>query len=137
MLYHLLMYLDKQFHIPGFGLFRYVTFRAGAAAVTALIIAFWLGPKIIRLLREHQIGEAAKLEAPKTHLSKAGTPTMGGLIVLASLVIPALLWTDLKNGYILLILFTTVVLGAVGFLEWQNLQVISSRSKWSRKSRRD
>ncbi|HCA80060.1 MAG TPA: phospho-N-acetylmuramoyl-pentapeptide-transferase [Bacteroidetes bacterium] len=128
MLYHLLMYLDKQFHIPGFGLFRYVTFRAGAAAVTALIIAFWLGPKIIRLLREHQIGEAAKLEAPKTHLSKAGTPTMGGLIVLASLVIPALLWTDLKNGYILLILFTTVVLGAVGFLD-DYLKVVKKKPK--------
>jgi len=117
MLYYLFTYLDKQFAIPGFGLFRYVTFRAGAAAVTALIIAFWLGPKIIRMLRAHQIGEAAKLEAPKTHLSKAGTPTMGGLIVLAALVIPALLWTDLKNGYILLILFVTIVLGAVGFLD--------------------
>ncbi|MCU0411182.1 MAG: phospho-N-acetylmuramoyl-pentapeptide-transferase, partial [Bacteroidetes bacterium] len=77
MLYHLFTYLDRLYDIPGFGLFRYITFRAGASAVTALIIAFWLGPKIIRLLRERQIGEAAKVEAPKTHLSKAGTPTMG------------------------------------------------------------
>jgi phospho-N-acetylmuramoyl-pentapeptide-transferase len=128
MLYYLFTYLDKQFAIPGFGLFRYVTFRAGAAAVTALIIAFWLGPKIIRMLRAHQIGEAAKLEAPKTHLSKAGTPTMGGLIVLAALVIPALLWTDLKNGYILLILFVTIVLGAVGFLD-DYLKVVKKKPK--------
>lgn len=109
-------------------MFRAITFRAGAAAVTALIIAFWLGPKIIRRLRELQIGEAAKIEAPKTHLSKAGTPTMGGLIVLASLVIPALLWTDLKNGYILLILFVTIVLGAVGFLD-DYLKVVKKKPK--------
>jgi phospho-N-acetylmuramoyl-pentapeptide-transferase len=128
MLYHLFTYLDKKFNIPGFGLFQYITFRAGAAAVTALVIAFWLGPKIIRMLQEHQIGEAAKLEAPKTHLSKAGTPTMGGLIVLASLIIPGLLWTDLKNGYILLILFVTIVLGAVGFLD-DYLKVVKKKPK--------
>ena len=128
MLYYLLTYLDRKFSIPGFGVFKYVTFRAGAAAITALVIAFWLGPKIIRMLRNHQIGEAAKLEAPKTHLSKAGTPTMGGLIVLAALVIPALLWTDLKNGYILLILFVTIVLGAVGFLD-DYLKVVKKKPK--------
>ncbi len=128
MLYYLLTYLDRKFSIPGFGVFKYVTFRAGAAAITALVIAFWLGPKIIRLLRNHQIGEAAKLEAPKTHLSKAGTPTMGGLIVLAALVIPALLWTDLKNGYILLILFVTIVLGAVGFLD-DYLKVVKKKPR--------
>ncbi|MBM4161890.1 MAG: phospho-N-acetylmuramoyl-pentapeptide-transferase [Ignavibacteria bacterium] len=117
MLYYLLTYLDRQFDIPGFGVFRYITFRAGAAAVTALIVAFWLGPKIIRRLRERQIGESAKLEAPKTHLSKAGTPTMGGLIVLAALVVPAFLWADIKNMYVILILFVTIALGAVGFLD--------------------
>lgn len=128
MLYYLLTYLHREFDLPGFGLFRYITFRAGAAAITALIIAFWLCPKIIRKLKELQIGEAAKIEAPKTHLSKAGTPTMGGLIVLASLVIPALLWTDLRNGYILLILFVTVALGAVGFLD-DYLKVVKKKPK--------
>jgi phospho-N-acetylmuramoyl-pentapeptide-transferase len=128
MLYHLFTYLDKKFSLPGFGVFKYVTFRAGAAAITALVIAFWLGPKIIRMLKAHQIGEAAKVEAPKTHLSKAGTPTMGGLIVLASLIIPALLWTDLKNGYILLILFVTIVLGGVGFLD-DYLKVVRKKPK--------
>ncbi len=128
MLFYLLTYLDKQFDIPGFGVFRFITFRAGAAAVTALMIAFWLGPKIIRRLKELQIGEAAKVEAPKTHLSKAGTPTMGGLIVLTSLVIPALLWADIKNGYVILILFVTIALGAVGFLD-DYLKVVKKKPK--------
>lgn len=117
MLYYLLEYIRQEFHPIGFGLFRYITFRAGAAAVTALIIAFWIGPKIIRKLKDHQIGESAKLEAPKTHLSKAGTPTMGGIIILLSILIPALLWADIKNGYVLLIIFVTAWLGIVGFLD--------------------
>jgi phospho-N-acetylmuramoyl-pentapeptide-transferase len=128
MLFYLFTYLHKTFNVPGFGLFRYITFRAGAAAITALIISFWLGPKIIRKLRDYQIGESAKLEAPKSHLAKAGTPTMGGLIVLLSIIIPALLWTDLKNGYILLILFVTITLGAVGFLD-DFLKVVRKKPK--------
>jgi phospho-N-acetylmuramoyl-pentapeptide-transferase len=128
MLYYLFTYLDRLYDIPGFGLFRYITFRSGAAAVTALVIAFWLGPKIIRQLKEKQVGEAAKLEAPKTHLSKAGTPTMGGLIVLLSIVVPALLWADVKNMYVALILFVTVVLGSVGFLD-DYLKVVKKKPK--------
>jgi phospho-N-acetylmuramoyl-pentapeptide-transferase len=128
MLFYLFTYLHRTFNVPGFGVFRYITFRAGAAAVTALIISFWLGPKIIRKLRELQIGESAKLEAPKTHLVKAGTPTMGGLIVLLSVLIPALLWTDLKNVYILLILFVTMTLGTVGFLD-DFLKVVKKKPK--------
>src|SRR3970282_157745 len=128
MLYYFLTYLDKLYDIPGFGVFRFITFRAGAAAVTALIIAFWIGPKIIQRLKELQIGEAAKVEAPKTHLTKAGTPTMGGLIVLASVIIPALLWADVKNMYVVSILFVTVVLGAVGFLD-DSLKVVKKKPK--------
>jgi phospho-N-acetylmuramoyl-pentapeptide-transferase len=128
MLFYLFTYLHRTFNVPGFGVFRYITFRAGAAAVTALIISFWLGPKIIRKLRKLQIGESAKLEAPKTHLAKAGTPTMGGLIVLLSILIPALLWTDLKNVYILLILFVTISLGTVGFLD-DFLKVVKKKPK--------
>jgi phospho-N-acetylmuramoyl-pentapeptide-transferase len=128
MLFYFFTYLHKTFDIPGFGVFRYITFRAGAAAITALIISFWLGPKIIRKLREYQIGELAKLEAPKTHLAKAGTPTMGGLIVLLSVLVPAVLWTDLKNGYILLILFVTIMLGGVGFLD-DFLKVVRKKPK--------
>jgi phospho-N-acetylmuramoyl-pentapeptide-transferase len=128
MLYYFLTYLHDKFDVPGFGVFRYITFRMGAAAVTALFIAFWAGPKIIRRLQKLHIGEAAKVEAPKNHLSKAGTPTMGGLIVLVSILVPALLWTDLKNVYILLILFVTVALGAVGFLD-DYLKVVKKKPK--------
>ena len=128
MLYYLIELLERLYHPPGFGLVRYITFRAAAAAVTALVIAFWLGPKIIRKLRERQIGEAAKLEAPKTHLTKAGTPTMGGLIVLSAIVIPTLLWGNLGNIYVVLILFVTLTLGGVGFLD-DYLKVVKKKPK--------
>jgi phospho-N-acetylmuramoyl-pentapeptide-transferase len=128
MLYYLIDLLERHYHPPGFGLVRFITFRAAAAAVTALIIAFWLGPKIIKVLRERQIGEAAKLEAPKTHLTKAGTPTMGGLIVLAAIVIPTLLWGNLGNIYVVLILFVTLTLGGVGFLD-DFLKVVKKKPK--------
>ncbi len=120
--------IHQTYHPPGFGVVRYITFRAAAAAITALLIAFWLGPKIIALLRKHQIGEAAKLEAPKTHLTKAGTPTMGGLIVLAAIVVPTLLWGTLTNVYVVLILFVTITLGAVGFLD-DYLKVVKKKPK--------
>ena len=128
MLYYILELIERTYHPPAFGLVRYITFRAAAAAVTALIIAFWIGPKIIRKLREKQIGEAAKLEAPKTHLTKAGTPTMGGFIVLASILIPTLLWGNIGNIYIVLILFVTATLGAVGFLD-DYLKVVKKKPK--------
>ena len=128
MLYYLFELIERAYHPPGFGVFRYITFRAAAAAVSALVIAFWIGPKIIRVLKARQIGEAAKLEAPKTHLTKAGTPTMGGLIVLASILVPTLLWGDLKNVYVLLIVFVTAVLGAVGFLD-DYLKVVKKKPK--------
>jgi phospho-N-acetylmuramoyl-pentapeptide-transferase len=128
MLYYLIDHIDRLYHIPGSGLIRYITFRAAAAAVTALVIAFWLGPRIIRRLKEHQIGEAAKIEAPKTHLAKAGTPTMGGLIVLASVIIPTVLWANVGNVYILLILFVTATLGAVGFLD-DYLKVVKKKPR--------
>ncbi len=128
MLTYLFDIIHQMYHPPGFGVVRYITFRAAAAAVTALLIAFWLGPKIIALLRKHQIGEAAKLEAPKTHLTKAGTPTMGGLIVLAAIVIPTLLWGTLSNLYVLIILFVTITLGAVGFMD-DYLKVVKKKPK--------
>jgi phospho-N-acetylmuramoyl-pentapeptide-transferase len=128
MLYYILEVVERIYHPPGFGVVRYITFRAAAAAVTALVIAFWLGPKIIRVLQKRQIGEAAKLEAPKTHLAKAGTPTMGGLIVLTSVLVPTLLWGNLANVYMQLILFVTAALGAVGFLD-DYLKVVKKKPK--------
>ena len=120
--------IEKIYHPPGFGVVRYITFRAAAAALTALLIAFWLGPKIITMLKQRQIGESAKMEAPKTHLSKAGTPTMGGLIVLAAVLVPTLLWGTLTNVYVILIIFVTTVLGAVGFLD-DYLKVVKKKPK--------
>jgi phospho-N-acetylmuramoyl-pentapeptide-transferase len=128
MLYYILELVERLYHPPGTGLVKYLTFRAAAAAVTALVIAFWAGPKVIAMLKRHQIGEAAKVEAPKNHLAKAGTPTMGGLIVLLSLVIPTVLWANLGNVYIILILFVTVVLGGVGFLD-DYLKVVKKKPK--------
>ncbi len=128
MLYYLFDYINAQFSPPGFEVFHYITFRAAAAAITALLINWSVGGKIIRLLKERQIGESAKLEAPKNHLSKAGTPTMGGLIVLSSVAIAVLLWGELKNTYIWLILVSTVLLGLVGFID-DYLKVVKKYSK--------
>ncbi len=128
MLYYLLNLIEKIYAPPGFGIFRYLSFRSAAAAVSALIISFWLGPKIIALLKRKQIGESAKIEAPKNHLSKAGTPTMGGLIVLGSVLLPTILWGNLTNMYVLLIITVTVGLGAVGFLD-DYLKVVKKKPK--------
>ncbi|MGC8654587.1 MAG: phospho-N-acetylmuramoyl-pentapeptide-transferase [Candidatus Kryptoniota bacterium] len=128
MLYYFFDLLEKQFHPPGFGIFRYITFRSALAAITALLLSFLIGPIVIKKLREHQIGEEAKVEAPKSHLSKAGTPTMGGLIILGSILTALLMWGDLSNTYILLILFTTVWLGLLGFTD-DYLKVIKKKKK--------
>jgi phospho-N-acetylmuramoyl-pentapeptide-transferase len=128
MLYYLLDLIYRELDPPGFGVVRFITFRAAAAAVTALIISFWIGPKIIRILKEKQIGESGKVEAPKNHLLKAGTPTMGGLIVLSSVLIPTLLWGNLGNLYVVLIIFVTAALGVVGFID-DYLKVVRKKPK--------
>ncbi len=117
MLYYLLEYIDKTFSPPGFGVFRYITFRSAVAAITGLVLSLYLGPKLIKILQKKQIGEAKKIDGPKSHWSKAGTPTMGGIILILSVVIPVLLWADIKSTYIILILAGTVWLSLVGFLD--------------------
>lgn len=117
MLYYLFDYINKIFSPPGFKVFRYLTFRSALAAITALVLAFYLGPKIIKILEKHQIGEAKKADGPKSHWSKAGTPTMGGVILIISIVIPVLMWAELKSMYVILILAGTVWLSGVGFLD--------------------
>ena len=117
MLYYLFDYINKVFSPPGFKVFRFLTFRSALAAITALFLAFYLGPKIIKILQKHQIGEAKKEDGPKSHWSKAGTPTMGGIILIISVVVPVLLWGDLKSIYVILILAGTIWLSAVGFLD--------------------
>ena len=117
MLYYLFDYINKIFSPPGFNVFRYLTFRSALAAFTALFLAFYLGPKIIKILKVKQIGETKKADGPKSHWSKAGTPTMGGIILILSIILPVLLWSDIKSIYIILILGGTVWLSGVGFLD--------------------
>jgi phospho-N-acetylmuramoyl-pentapeptide-transferase len=119
MLYFLAEWIRVTFHPPGFGVFQYITFRAAAAAISALLISFWAGPAIIRKLKKYQIGEQAKseLQGVGQHANKAGTPTMGGLIVLLALLLPTLLWANISNMFVILIVLTTAWLGLVGFLD--------------------
>lgn len=114
--------------VSGFNIFRYITFRSASAAITALFISFVVGPYIIKKLRQHQIGEEIRTDGPQSHLKKAGTPTMGGLIVLAAVLIPTLLWAQVTNIYVLLILLSTLWMGIVGFID-DYLQVVKKLPK--------
>lgn len=117
MFYYLLEYINDVFNPPGFDVFRFLSFRSALAAVTGLILSLYLGPKIITMLKKKQIDQPIREEGPQTHYSKKGTPTMGGLIILGSVIIPVLLWSDIKSTYIILVLFATMFLGAVGFAD--------------------
>ncbi len=117
MLYHLLTWLDAKYDIPGFGVFNYITFRAVLGILFSLIISLLIGKKIIDLLRKKLIGESIRTDGPDSHKKKAGTPTMGGLIILAAILIPTLLWADLRNMYVILILVATVWMGFIGFMD--------------------
>ena len=115
MLYHLLLPLSENFIL--FNLFRYITFRTAGATVTALLISLILGPIVIRKLQERQVAEKIRDDGPASHKVKEGTPTMGGIIVLFSVVVPTLLWADLTNAYTQLILLVTVWMGLIGFMD--------------------
>lgn len=128
MLYYLFEFLRAAYKVPGLGAFKYITTRSAAAAVTSLIIAFYFGPKIIAMLKKNQIGEAKKIEAPPTHWSKEGTPTMGGIIIVLSIIIPVILWADILSNYILIILVATLWLFGVGLLD-DYLKVIKKYKK--------
>jgi phospho-N-acetylmuramoyl-pentapeptide-transferase len=114
-LYHLLYPLSDYF--GGFNVFRYITFRSAYAAVTALVLSFVFGPWLIRRLRAWRVGQQVRREGPRTHLTKEGTPTMGGLLILAAIAIPTLLWADLANLQIQLVLLVTLLMGGLGFLD--------------------
>ncbi len=115
MFYHLFTHLVP--YVSGFNLFRYITFRAAFATITAILISLFLGPYFIRLLKKYQVKEKIRAEGPKSHLVKAGTPTMGGLIILFAILIPTLLWADLTNYFILMVLLVTMWLGLIGFMD--------------------
>jgi len=117
MLYHLFAYLDSNFDIPGAGLFQYISFRAAMAIIVSLFISMIFGKKIIHYLQKKQVGESVRNLGLEGQMQKQGTPTMGGVIIIASVVIPGLLFARLDNIYILLLLFSTLWLGAIGFLD--------------------
>lgn len=126
MLYHLLVPLHAYWSV--LNVFRYITFRAACAAITALVIAFLLGPWLIARLRAWKLGQQIREEGPQSHQTKAGTPTMGGLLIVAATVVPTLLWANLSNRCVWLMVFTTLTLGALGFLD-DYLHVVRHRRK--------
>ena len=117
MLYHLFEYLDRNFDLPGAGLFRYLSFRAGLAIMLSLIISLLLGSRIIRSLKRLQIGETVRDLGLEGQKQKEGTPTMGGLIILLAILVPCLLLARLDNVYIIVMLLTTVWMGVIGFID--------------------
>ena len=114
MLYYL-HYLSA--YLPILNVTRYITFRTAAASLTALAIGLFIGPFMIRKLREFQIGQVIRQEGPATHRKKAGTPTMGGLLILASVLIPTLLWADLANQFVWVAVVGTAAFGGIGFAD--------------------
>jgi len=126
MLYHFLYPLREYFF--AFNVFRYITFRAAYAMVTALLICFIFGPRLIRWLRALQIGQRIRSEVPSTHQEKAGTPTMGGLLIIAAILVPTLLWGNLANPYTQLAIVVTVWTGLIGFLD-DYLRVVKKKEK--------
>ncbi len=117
MLYYLFDWLDKTFDFPGAGVFQYISFRAGMSIITSLLMLLLLGKPFIKWLRKKQIGETVRDLNLDGQKQKAGTPTMGGLIILASIIVPTLLFAKLDNIYVLIMLFTTVWLGMIGFID--------------------
>ncbi len=116
MLYYLFTYL-QEIDFPGAGLFNYISFRAAMAIVTSLIVSLVFGKKLINVLRKKQVGESVRDLGLDGQIEKAGTPTMGGLIIIAAILIPTLLFARLDNIYIIIMLFTTIGLGTIGFID--------------------
>ncbi len=117
MLYYIFKYLDEAYNLPGAGLFQYITFRSGIAVILSLLISTIYGKRIISYLRNKQVGETVRELGLDGQVQKAGTPTMGGLIIILATLVPVLLLAKLDNIYIILLLVTTVWMGSIGFLE--------------------
>jgi len=112
-----LLFTKLQHYFPPFRIFRYVTFRTAFASLTALFTALIVGPLVINRLREFQIGQYIREEGPKAHQKKAGTPTMGGLLIVIAIVVPTLLWADLGNRFVWIAVFGTCAYAAIGFAD--------------------
>jgi len=117
MFYHLFQFIDANYDLPGAGMFQYISFRSGLAFIVALLTATWLGKHIIHFLQKKQIGETIRDLGLEGQMAKKGTPTMGGTIIILAICVPVLLFCNLSNTYILLMLATTVLLGLLGFLD--------------------
>ncbi len=117
MLYHLFEYLEKTYQLPGAGVFQYISFRASLAVIVSLIISLLFGKRLIDKLRDLQAAETIRTLGLDGEEAKRGTPTMGGLIILAAILIPTLLFAKLDNVYVLLMIFSTIWLGLIGFLD--------------------
>lgn len=117
MLYHLFTYLDEAYNLPGAGLFQYISFRAALSIIVSLLISMILGKRIIQWLQLKQVGEIVRDLGLEGQMKKQGTPTMGGIIILSSILIPILLFADLTNIYVQTMLIATVWLGFIGFLD--------------------
>ncbi len=117
MLYFLFDWLDRLYDLPGFGVFRYISFRAVMAALFSLFLSVVVGKKIIAALKRRLVGERIRDLGPETHKKKAGTPTMGGIIIILAVVVPALLWGNLKNAYVILMIVSTLWMGIIGFAD--------------------
>ncbi|MCZ6474732.1 MAG: phospho-N-acetylmuramoyl-pentapeptide-transferase [Gammaproteobacteria bacterium] len=133
MLIYLAEYLTR-FH-SGFNVFGYLTLRAILSALTALVLSFALGPAVIQRLSLRRIGQSVRQLGPETHLPKAGTPTMGGALILLAIVVSTLLWSDLSNRFIWIVLIVTLAFGAIGFLD-DYMKLIIGDSKGLRPSRK-
>jgi phospho-N-acetylmuramoyl-pentapeptide-transferase len=117
MLYYLFEYLDKTLNIPGTGVFQYITFRSALAVILSLMISTIYGKRIISFLRNQQVGETVRELGLAGQNEKAGTPTMGGLIIIIATLIPVFLFTKLNNIYIILLVVTTLWMGTIGFID--------------------
>ncbi|MFB2117679.1 phospho-N-acetylmuramoyl-pentapeptide-transferase [Parapedobacter sp. 2B3] len=117
MLYYLFTWLEDYIHVPGSGLWQYISFRTAIAVIVSLIITTGYGSRLIRLLRAKQVGETIRDLGLEGEKQKQGTPTMGGLIILAGILVPTLLFAKLENIYVILMLVTTVWMGTIGFLD--------------------
>ena len=117
MLYYIFQYLDKAFDVPGAGVFQYITFRSALAFILSLLIATIYGKKIINYLRNQQVGETVRELGLEGQTAKAGTPTMGGIIIILATLIPVLLLAKLNNIYIILLIVTTIWMGVIGFID--------------------
>jgi len=115
MLLYLFDHLE-QYH-TGFNVFQYLTLRTVLAVISALVISFLIGPYMIRRLNLYQIGQTVRVDGPATHLSKAGTPTMGGALLLVAIAVTTVLWADVSNRYVWVVLITTLVFGAIGWVD--------------------